>query len=311
MAKRSIADLKSAWKKKATSENQSNSNYYPFYRMDVDKKATIRFLPDLNEENPLGFVYEKTTHTLKVNGKDRTVPCLKMYGKACPICKKSAEFYEKEGKQTVTGKRLYRRKQTIAQALIVEDPLTYTDDQEPATGKVKLLNMSYTLVNIINAAFDDNELDEPPHDFKHGTDFIIKKTQKGEYASYELSKFARNERPLTEAELAAMEGNLVDLSTLIPECPDEDKLLEMLDADLNGTPMSEGAGSGEDADDDIDPQANTSKVDRYGDETPAATTSTPVPENAAAPAKADSDGYQEEADDILTALRKNRAAQQQ
>lgn len=331
MAKRSLADLKAAWKKNTSSSSDNfPNNYYPFYRMPTDSKATVRFLPDLNEENPLGFVYEKFTHTLKVNGKDRTVPCLKMYGKECPICKQSAEYYKEDKAKGIEksprGKALYRRKQTLAQVLVTEDPLQYSDDQEPALGQVKLINMSYTLINIINSAFDDEELPEMPYDYQMGTDFIIKKTQKGDHANYELSKFARKERALTEEELASIEGKLVDLSSLIPECPTDDKVRQLLDAHINGTPVQEGnssasAPASSNDSNGIDPQTNRQAPASYGnDSQPAAEDEPPfdvadTTEQAPAPAAAaeettpsSDDGYQDEADSILDQLKKNRAA---
>lgn len=269
--KKDLASFKAALKKNTSSGESLPSNYYPFHKIEFDEKCTVRFLPDKNDDNELGFLIEKFSHELNVNGQRRTVPCLKMYGhKECPICKKSAEIYKLEGEKSVTGKRLYRRKQHIGQALIVEDPLAYKEDQTPALGTVKLLNIGFTIYEKINSAFNDDELEDVPWDSENGTDFVIKRTKKGEYANYENSKFKGRPRALTEAELAVAEAGMIDLSTLIPQEPTEQYLLEMLNADLNSTPVSEGdnsasaKGTGKAADaDGIDPQSSVEGVKTF------------------------------------------------
>ncbi len=244
MARRSLKEMKSAYKSNTESNDSRPNNYYPFYNMDFDSKATIRFLPDLNEENPLGFLMEKLTHTLTVNGEKKNVPCLKMYGEdECPICKQSAAFYKEDEEKGITGsvngKRLYRRKQHLAQVLVVEDPLSYKEGQETAQNKVKLVNIGYSIYNKIKEAFEEDELEEVPDDYNEGTDFMIKKIKKGQWANYDNSKFMKRERTLTESEMAVVEGGLIDLATLLPKQPTLEFVQSMLDSDLNGTVFSD------------------------------------------------------------------------
>ena len=63
----SLDQLKNAFKKPENTEFSGPSNYFPFWNMKVGEQAIIRFLPDLNEENPLGFMVEKTVHNLNIN----------------------------------------------------------------------------------------------------------------------------------------------------------------------------------------------------------------------------------------------------
>ena len=322
MAKRSLSDLKAAWKKNSSVDSLPN-NYYAFYNIDEDAKAVIRFLPDLNEENPLGFMVEKLTHSLKINGKNKTVQCLKQFGKECPICKKSAELYKEEGKDTVVGKQIYRRKQYLAQALVVQDPLKYTDDQEKAVGTVKLVNLGFSIIQKINAAFDDDDLDEVPWDYDAGTDFVIKKTKKGDYANYDLSKFANKPRSLTEEEREAVTAGLIDLSTLVPKEPTEEDLIKLLDAHINGTPIEEGGsgkapvGSSKNDGNGIDPQKASKPVAKYGDEDDMEDDdedAEPVVATKPAAKKApvavvEDEEFADEADSILAQLRRKRSQQ--
>lgn len=244
-----IAALKAAHAPKPKS-NGSNNSYYPFYRMNYDESTTIRFLPDANPNNPLVFMFEKLTHQVEgADGKPVTVPCLRMYGEDnCPVCKKAAEFYKADGKESKNGKALYVKRAYLTQAIVVKDPLPYKEGEVPATGQVRIVSISPSVYQKIQAAFADDDLRNSPEDYEKGTDFLIKKTKKGEYANYDNSKFLRDERALTPAELSAIEGKLVDLSTLRPAKPEVHDLEAFVQSFLNGT-LSSGiaapsAGSG-------------------------------------------------------------------
>lgn len=230
-----MAALKSAHTPKPKSTG-SNS-YYPFYNMGYDENCVIRFLPDLNTNNPLVFMYEKMTHNLPTaDGKSMSVPCLKMYGESeCPICKRAAEHYKAEGKESKIGKMLYVKRSYLTQALVVKDPLPYKEGETPATGQVRIVGISPSIYGKIQSAFADDDLRNPPEDYKSGTDFMIKKTKKGEYANYENSKFLRDERALSDAEMVAIEGKLVDLSTLRPAKPEVTELIMKMEAAIAGT----------------------------------------------------------------------------
>lgn len=251
----SIEQLRSAFKKEESQSNRPN-NYYPFWNMKVGDQAMVRFLPDANSENPLGFMVEKLQHTLIINGERKTVPCLKMYGETdCPICKVSSAYYKSDDKEN--GKKYWRNKQHLVQALIVEDPLDPdTETKENSEGKVMVLALGYQLFNIIKEAFESGELDEIPYAYKDGCNFIIKKSKQGEYDTYAVgSKFARKSSSLDDDEIAFVEDNLLDLSTLLPAHPTHEKLEAMLEAEMTGGNYNEA----EDEDED-DNSSETSSV---------------------------------------------------
>lgn len=281
----SLAELRAAWKQNNTQTESRPNNYYPFYRLAFDEKATIRFLPDGNTSNPLGFLVEKLTHELVIGGEKKIIPCPKMFGKdkECPICKHSAALYKAEDK--VNGKKFYRSKQHIAQALVIEDPLPYKAEETPAIGTIKLINVGFSIYNIIDEAINDEEdgVEDIPWLFNNGTDFIIKKTKKGEHANYESSKFAKRPRPLSEDELATVEGNLLDLSTLLPKEPELAYLEKMLASAI----------AGELIETDDAPVTKTSTVTQTAAE-PKSTTSVSSPAM---------DEDEDDADEILRQLR--------
>lgn len=242
--KLSLSALKGAFATEAKSENTSgsNNNYYPFWDMQVGQRAVIRFLPDLNENNTRGFLVEKVTHNLDINGQRRSVPCLSMYDEDCPICKVSQDYYK--AKDEVNGKRYWKKRQYIAQAIVVEDPLPVNDDTgENHQGKVRAISLGFQIYNIIKEAFGSDDLDEIPYDFEGGYDFVIKKTEQGQYASYAVgTKFANKQRALDDDELAAADEGMIDLATLLPANPGEDWIRTRLNADLNGEDIEEGSG---------------------------------------------------------------------
>lgn len=238
---RSIDQLKSFFAE--SGNNQQNNqprenNYYPFWDMKVGDRVVVRFLPDLDENNPRGFLVERVYHRLEINGRIETVPSLTMYGEQCPISQVAADYYNAGDK--VNGSKYYKKRQHIGQVLIVEDPLPPNAQGETNEGKVKLITISYQLYNIIKEAFTSGELDANPTDFVDGYDFIIKKTQQGEYANYTVgTNFARKPRALTDEEIIAAEEGIIDLKTVLPKNPGREYIERMLAAALNGTEVAE------------------------------------------------------------------------
>lgn len=245
MSNAKLAALKAAFGKpdnEGGQREQFQNNYYPFWNMKSGQKAVIRFLPDLDSSNARGFLVEKVFHNLTINGQKKTVPCLTMYGEDCPICKLSQAYYKE--KDEVNGKKYWKKKQYIAQAIIVEDPLPADETTgETHQGKVRYVALGYQLYNIIKEAFasEDDPLEAIPYEFENGYDFVIKKTEQGEYASYTVgTKFLSKQRSLTEEEIAAAEEGMIELATLLPKNPGVEKVQAMLDADMNGGTYEEG-----------------------------------------------------------------------
>lgn len=235
--KHSMASLKSAFGGDEQKENQNSNftnNYYPFWLMQIGQRCVLRFLPDRNDDNPRGFLVEKVVHHLTINGQERKIPCLSMYGEDCPICKISQAYYK--AKDEVNGKKYWKKKQNIGQALIIEDPLPAdAETGETHEGKVRMITLGFQLFNIIKEAFAGDDLEGIPYDYQEGYDFIIKKTEQGKHASYTVgTKFSNKQRPLTETELAIAEEGMIDLATLLPKHPGLEKVQAMLDAEMNG-----------------------------------------------------------------------------
>ncbi|MGZ8924283.1 MAG: hypothetical protein ACXW2E_00235 [Nitrososphaeraceae archaeon] len=250
--KRSLASLKSAFggdDQKNTEQSSNNFAYtfYPFWNMEIGQRAVIRFVPDLNEANPRGFLVERVYHELTINGQTKKIPCLSTQGEKCPICDVSQAFYK--AKDEINGKKYWKKRQYQGQALIIEDPLPVNESGESHKGKLRIITLGYQIFNIIKEAFASDELEGIPYDFEDGYDFIIKKTEQGKYGTYVMgTKFANRQRALTAEELAEVEENQIDLSTLLPKPFSFEKTDAMLNAEMNGEEYNDGSrSSSEDA----------------------------------------------------------------
>lgn len=297
----SIEQLRANFKKndQETTGNSRPNNYYPFWNIAEGSTAQVRFLPDANQDNPMGFMVEKLMHNLVINGEKKNTPCLKMYGEDCPICKVSAAYYKDEDK--VNGKKYWRKKQHIAQVLVKEDPMPPTDDSgETHEGKLRFVAMGFQIFNIIKDAFESGELDEVPFAFSEGTDFLIKKTKQGEHASYSLSKFARRSTDLTEDEVALAQEQSIDLATLLPPNPGYEKTEALLEAALTGAAYEEGSSSGA-----SDSETNFKSIPK---KSPAKEKPAVIKEEKAPVEEAASDDeYNDEADALLQQIRARQA----
>jgi hypothetical protein len=288
-----LDQLKKAFKKPENEGGNLPNNYFPFWQMKDGEQATVRFLPDKNANNPLGFIVEKLMHNLDINGERKSVACLKMYEEDCPICKLSSEYYKKDDK--VNGKKYWRQRQYLAQALIVEDPLPANETSgEKFTGKVRNLTLGYQIYNVIKEAFEGGDLDEVPYAYKGGTDFIIKKTKQGDYSTYAVGSRFRigKSSDLTEEQLAVVNESLIDLATLLPKHPGLEKVEGMLAAAVASVGVAPVAKTAK-ASAPVDEDDNNVPTDAVATTTTSTTTTV-------------DDG----ADDILKQIRARRAAAQ-
>lgn len=214
MAKRTLAELTDQFKTKASNDGGGNADwkkFFSFWKAETDTVSTVRFLPDLDEENPMGFLVENLSHTLTINGKRETVPCLKMYGEECPVCALSQNYYDEKSPDhnEVLGKQFYRKKSYIGQILIIDSPVEH--DQEQLN---KLIEFGPAVFKQIQAAFQSGDLEEAPYELKGGYHFRIKKTKSGEYASYTTSSFAPKQTDVGDDVIEKLElYNLADYRT--------------------------------------------------------------------------------------------------
>ena len=192
--------LKAAFAKRTTGTSENTGfwdKFYPFYKMNFGDIAHFRFLPDLDEENPWGFVVENKYHELMINGKKKKLACLDMHGEDCPACQMSRDFYDAGDEKM--GKAFWRKIEYISQGLVNSSPFEYPI--KPGDNPVRLISIGIKLFKKIETAIASGEFDQPFYDLVQGCDFKIMKTQQGEYADYSNSEFARKTTAVSDAHL--------------------------------------------------------------------------------------------------------------
>lgn len=218
--------------------------FYQFWKMPDNTTAVIRFLPDRDEDsNPLKFLVENLTHELVVNGQKKKVPCLSMYGEACPICEHSQKLYA-EGNEDM-GKKYYKKRSYIGQVLVTESPFEYQDEKDENPGIVKLIDFGPKIFKCIQTAFQSGDLEEAPYEYRGGYNFRIKKTKAGQWSDYGTSSFAPKQTDLDEEVIDAVKAELFSLSEFREKYATRASLEAMLLADQTGKAMEDSQDSGD------------------------------------------------------------------
>jgi hypothetical protein len=237
----------------AAQDNKSQNNQekssgdnalYPFWNMNEGDTATVRFLPDGDTTNPYFWV-EKAMIKLPFTGvKGRAdskqyivqVPCMEIWGENCPILAEVRTWYKDESLKEMANK--YWKKRTyLFQGFVKTNPMS--DDKTPEN-PIRRFTITPQIFAIIKSSLMDPEIEELPTDALRGLDFKIVKTQKGGYADYSTSGWARKESALSADEQAALEQHgLFDLKEFLPKKPSEAEqriIREMFEASVDGRP---------------------------------------------------------------------------
>jgi len=239
-AKLQATENRGAGKSQAGGDNA----IYPHWNIAEGSTARLRFLPDGNTKNSF-FWAERAMIRLPfagVKGQADSkpvvvqVPCMEMYGAACPILAEVRPWFKDPSLEEM-GRKYWKKKSYVFQGFVRENALS--DDKTPAN-PIRRFTISPQIFNIIKAALMDPEMEELPTDLQRGLDFQIIKTSKGGYADYSTSKWSRKESALTAEEQAAIdEHGLFNLSDFLPKQPTEADLKvikEMFEASVDGQP---------------------------------------------------------------------------
>lgn len=227
--------------------NQSNNQdktVFPFWDIDNGSSATIRFLPDGNNDNVFFWV-EKQMIRLDfpgIKGGDEnkhvtiTVPCVEMFDgpNTCPIQNEVRPWWKDTSMEDM-ARKYWKKKSYIFHGFVNDSKMTETDTPD---NPIRRFNINGQLFKIIKAALLDPDFENVPSDYINGTDFIINKTVNGKFADYSTSKYARRETALTETQLLAVEKyGLANLNDYLPPRPSADHLtaqFEMFEASVAG-----------------------------------------------------------------------------
>ena len=243
----SLAEIRAKLKEQEsrTSGNSSGGGdnaIYPFWNMKEGETSTLRFLPDGDSNNTF-FWQERLMIKLPFAGiKGDTssrptqvqIPCMEMYGETCEILNEVRGWFKDPTLEDM-GRKYWKKRSYIFQGFVTDNPLA--EDKTPEN-PIRRFIIGPQIFQIIKAALMDPDMEELPTDYTAGVDFRLAKTSKGGYADYSTSNWARRERPLTDAEMNAVNANgLYNLSDFLPKKPGEVEvkiMKEMFEASVDG-----------------------------------------------------------------------------
>jgi len=325
----SLAEIRAKLKEQESrqsggSQGPSGPNpIYPFWNMKEGESATLRFLPDGNPDADF-FWAERLMIKLPFAGiKGETdsrpvqvqIPCMEMYGETCNILNEVRGWFKDPSLEDM-GRKYWKKRSYVFQGFVTDNPIA--NDEAPEN-PIRRFIIGPQIFQIIKQALMDPDMEELPTDYTAGVDFRLNKTSKGGYADYSTSTWARRERPLSDAEMNAINTHgLFNLSDFLPKKPDETAvkvMQEMFEASVDGEaydadrwsnyfrPSGMAARTG----DPVAPETNGTATSRTAEATPA-----PVAEAAPEPTPAPVEPAQAEttsaepsgnASDILAMIR--------
>ena len=281
-----LAEIRAKLAQQETGGNRSQSGggdnaIFAHWNIPEGTSATLRFLPDADDTNTF-FWKERQMIRLSfpgVKGQDENkqvtvqVPCVEMWNEQCPVHAEIRPWFKDPAMEDM-GRKYWKKRSYVFQGFV-----TQSEHQEESVPEnpIRRFVISPQIYKIISSALMDPEFQEIPTDYEAGTDFIIKKSTKGQYADYSTSNWARRERSLDQAERDAIASNgLFNLNDFLPKKPNAEELnaiFEMFEASVDGQLY--------------DVERFGAYYRPYGVEAPSGTsTSTPAPAPVATPAPA-------------------------
>ena len=245
----SLSEIRAKLKEQETrtsggSTSGGDNAIYAFWNMQEGQTATLRFVPDGDDTNDF-FWAERLMIKLPFAGvKGETdsrpvqvqIPCMEMYGETCNILNEVRGWFKDSSLEDM-GRKYWKKRSYIMQGFVPDNPIK--EDTQP-DNPIRRFIIGPQIFQIIKSSLLDPDMEELPTDYTAGIDFRLNKTSKGGYADYSTSNWARRERPLGDAEMAAINDHgLFNLRDFLPKKPGdvEQKVMqEMFEASVDGEP---------------------------------------------------------------------------
>jgi len=275
----------------STSSSGGDNAIFPHWNIPEGSSATLRFLPDSDENNTF-FWKERQMIRLEfpgVKGGDEhksvtvQVPCVEMWEQSCPIHAEIRPWFKDPSMEDI-ARKYWKKRSYIFQGFVVNSELQ--EDVKP-DNPIRRFVISPQIFKIISQALMDPDFPEIPTDYEAGTDFRVVKSTKGQYADYSTSNWARRERSLdqTERDAVAQHG-LFNLNDFLPKRPTDEELgiiFEMFEASVDGQLYDPDRFSNYYRPYGLDTPSNSSKTTETVSQTAPASAPAPAPASAPAP----------------------------
>lgn len=160
-----------------------------FLQLDVGDND-VRILPAEDEEE--SFFVETKIHRVPNGQYTKNIHCLKVFGKACPICDLYFDLW-KEHNAIVGKNKKQDTKFSLAARPLRAGERYYMNVLSRASSEVKILSVGKKLMDKIIGDILTIDADESVFmlDTQKGYDYKIKKSMLGEYPDYSQSSAAR------------------------------------------------------------------------------------------------------------------------
>jgi hypothetical protein len=206
-------DLKEKLDQKGSSNYKKDERFWVITKTAGKGDATVRILPNLNDEELPWFTMYK--HSIDINKNLFIDKCPTTIGEECPICDWNSTQDKDWIRETTKS---YRKKSYIVNILVIDDK-----DKPENNGKVFLFEFGTQLYNVIKEAMSEaSEEDRNPFlwDPDEGCNLKLKLRPDTQYPTWVNSKFAsptllKNELDkfnLNEDKLEKMMFNLTSLA---------------------------------------------------------------------------------------------------
>ena len=236
------AKLKEQESRQGGNTSGGDNGIYPFWNMAEGTTASLRFLPDGDNNNTF-FWRERLMIKLPFAGvKGETdskpvqvqIPCMEMYGESCAILNEVRGWFKDPSLEEM-GRKYWKKRSYLFQGFVNDDPLK---EETVPENPIRRFIIGPQIFQIIKQALMDPDMEELPTDYTSGIDFRLNKTSKGGFADYSTSNWARRERPLNDKEMHAINSfGLFSLNDFLPKKPTdvEMKIMQqMFEASVDG-----------------------------------------------------------------------------
>lgn len=230
--------------KQGKSNSRGDGLTYPFWNGETGSTATLRFLPDGNNDNTY-FWRERQVIKLEfpgIKGYDEAkpitiqVPCMEMWQETCPILQEIRPWFKGNEEQEALARKYWKKRTYMFQGFVRTSSIDEGDDTPE--NPIRKFIIGPQIFEPIKNSLLDPEFESMPTDYVNGTDFSLKKGQKGRFADWSSSVWSRKESSLTEEEASAIDKyGLADLGDYLPAKPDAEQLnalFEMFEASVAG-----------------------------------------------------------------------------
>lgn len=238
------AKLLAQEKNKGGNKGGGDNGLYAHWNTPENATSIVRFLPDGNTNNDFFWLERQMINITfsGIKGHDESkpvtvkVPCVEMWdGMKCPIHEEIRPWFKDPSMEDM-ARKYWKKRSYLFQGFVVDS--AFAEDETP-DNPIRRFTISPQIFKIIQSALMDPDFgDELPTDADKGVDFRITKTQKGQYADYTTSNWARKERSLDQAERDAIaEHGLFNLDDFLPKKPTDaelDIIFQMFESSVDG-----------------------------------------------------------------------------